>query len=138
MPSALGAPPPNRPASFSLTATEIVGNILFFVNCLATSLYVILSRAVLREFPSLCVTGWSYCAASILMVATCAAFNASTAAAHFVCPDCDSGGDGGGDNGGDDGDYAARWRVPTGALGALTYWIFAQVDMTCHIRIYHQ
>ena len=43
---------------------EVAGNCFFFVNCLATSLYVIRSKPLLRRFPALSVTAYSYMAAT--------------------------------------------------------------------------
>jgi len=83
-----------------------VGNFLFFVNCLGTSLYVILSKKVLQLYPPLTVTALSYNVAAVCMALT--AFFVSTSAKwmHFVCPECTS-----------------TWTIPSGAWGALAYFI---------------
>jgi len=46
----------------------VLGNILFAVNCLGTSLYVIVTKPLLRRYPPLSVTGWCYICASVGMV----------------------------------------------------------------------
>ena len=68
--------------------SEIVGNVLFFVNCLATSLYVIVSKPLLRLYPALCVTAWGYMVASCMMLVVALALNSWPAAVNFLCPDC--------------------------------------------------
>lgn len=94
----------------SALVDEIAGNCFFFVNCLATSLYVIRSKPLLRRFPALAVTAWSYMVAALFMAVTAVALNSSRAALDFLCKDC----------GGD------AWRVPEAALLALAYWILFQ------------
>lgn len=89
---------------------ELVGNCFFFLNCLATSLYVIRCKPLLRRFPALAVTAYSYMLASLMMGCTAVALNSARPALDFLCPDC--GGRG--------------WRVPAAALPALAYWILAQ------------
>ena len=82
---------------------ELVGNVFFFFNCLATSLYVIKSKPLLRRFPALAVTAWSYMIASLLMLATAVTLNNLRPCLDFLCPDCEGQG----------------WRVPVAALPAL-------------------
>ena len=92
----------------------LAGNCLFFVNCLATALYVLGSKPLLTArdgaLPALCVTAWSYCLASVLMVLTAAGFGASAALSSFICADCERG----------------AWHVPPGARWALAYWVVFQ------------
>ena len=86
--------------------TFLAGNVLFFLNCLATSLYVILSKQALRIYSSLTVTAWSYNIAAVIMAATALLTSTSTTLMDFLCPDCTS-----------------TWGVPTGAYWALLYSI---------------
>ena len=88
----------------------LAGNIFFFCNCLGTSLYVIRSKPLVRRYPSLCVTAWSYLAASVYMLLTAVCFNNWPAALDFLCPDCEGRG----------------WHVPNETLPALAYWIVFQ------------
>lgn len=86
--------------------SNIVGNLLFFVNCLGTSLYVILSKKVLRLYASVTVTAWSYTIAALFMVVTALLASTSTSVMTFLCPDCKS-----------------TWKIPSGAFFALSYFI---------------
>jgi drug/metabolite transporter (DMT)-like permease len=84
----------------------LVGNVLFFINCLGTSLYVILSKKVLRLYPPLLVTAWSYNIAALFMALTAVVASASPSFMTFLCPDCTS-----------------TWHIPSGAFFALGYFI---------------
>ena len=54
----------------------------------ATSLYVIRSKPLLRRFPALAVTAWSYMVAALFMAVTAVALNSSRKALDFLCADC--------------------------------------------------
>lgn len=84
----------------------LVGNFLFFINCLGTSLYVILSKNVLQIYAPLVVTAWSYSIAAIFMALTTLLASTSTSFMAFLCPEC-----------------TTQWHIPTGALFALAYFI---------------
>ena len=84
----------------------VVGNMLFFVNCLCTSLYVILSKKVLKLYHPLVVTAWSYNLAAVFMAVTASMTSISPTALNFLCPDCTS-----------------TWHIPPGAWFALLYFI---------------
>jgi drug/metabolite transporter (DMT)-like permease len=84
----------------------LVGNFLFFINCLGTSLYVILSKNVLNIYAPLIVTAWSYSIAALLMALTTLVASTSTSFMAFLCPECTS-----------------QWHIPLGALFALAYFI---------------
>mmetsp|Transcript_6668 Transcript_6668/g.9749 ORF Transcript_6668/g.9749 Transcript_6668/m.9749 type:complete len:231 (-) Transcript_6668:205-897(-) len=88
------------------TVHLIVGNILFFTNCLCTSLYVILSKRLLLIYDPLYVTAWSYNIAAIFMAITALLASSSTPVMSFLCPDC-----------------ASTWGIPSGAFFALFYFI---------------
>ena len=63
------------------------GNILFFFNCLGTSLYVICAKKLLEKgYPSTTVTGYSYILASVQMAIVALCVNTQSDAVHFVCP----------------------------------------------------
>jgi drug/metabolite transporter (DMT)-like permease len=86
------------------TVQLLVGNFLFFVNCLSTSLYVILSKQPLRLYPPLTVVAWSYNIAAVFMAVT--AF-ASAPLLPLICPDC-----------------TGVWTIPPGAaVWALVYFV---------------
>lgn len=87
-------------------AAYAVGNLLFFVNCLGTSLYVILSKKVLQLYPPLTVTALSYNVAAVFMALAAFLFSTSAPLMHFICPECTS-----------------TWKIPPGAFFALAYFI---------------
>lgn len=87
--------------------TFLVGNFLFFINCLGTSLYVILSKKVLHIYAPLVVTAWSYSIAALFMALTTLLASTSTTFMSFLCPEC----------------TGSQWSIPIGALFALTYFI---------------
>jgi drug/metabolite transporter (DMT)-like permease len=87
---------------------ELLGHALFFVNCLCTSLYVLLSKKLLQHHPPLLVTAWSYNIAAVFMGVTALLVSCSKATMEWICPDCD------GDN---------VWTIPSGAFFALGYFI---------------
>ena len=92
-------------SSYRLLAT-LVGHVLFFFNCLCTSLYVLLSKKVLKVYRPIQVTAWSYNIAAIFMVMLAYLSSLSGAAMEFLCPDCQG-----------------TWIIPTGAMWALAYAI---------------
>lgn len=92
-------------SSYRLMAT-LVGHVLFFFNCLCTSLYVLLSKKVLKVYRPIQVTAWSYNIAAIFMVILAYLSSLSDAAMTFLCPDCQG-----------------TWIIPTGAVWALAYAI---------------
>ena len=83
----------------------LVGNLLFFVNCLCTSLYVILSKPILQRYPPLFVTAWTYIIASILMLFTAVITGSIQELSSFFCSECSS-------------NY---WSIPQSAYPALLY-----------------
>merc|ERR1711871_847814 len=109
---------------------DLAGNILFAINCLGTSCYVIVAKPLLKKYPPLSVTGWCYIAASIFMAISAFSINSSPEVVQLICPpgnqtfnlinnvsmypcghgshlncSCDP------------------WNVPTDALLPLAYWI---------------
>jgi drug/metabolite transporter (DMT)-like permease len=83
----------------------LVGNSLFFVNCLCTSLYVILSKPILQRYPPLFVTAWTYIIASIFMLFTAIITGSIQELSSFFCSECSE-------------DY---WSIPPSAYPALLY-----------------
>lgn len=92
-------------SSYRLLA-NLVGHVLFFFNCLCTSLYVLLSKKVLKIYPPIQVTAWSYNIAAVFMVILAYLSSLSDAVMTFLCPDCQG-----------------TWIIPTGAVWALAYAI---------------
>eukprot|EP01059_Diplonema_ambulator_P019643 TRINITY_DN3326_c0_g2_i2.p1 TRINITY_DN3326_c0_g2~~TRINITY_DN3326_c0_g2_i2.p1 ORF type:complete len:461 (+),score=133.55 TRINITY_DN3326_c0_g2_i2:1162-2544(+) len=94
----------------STTNNPVAGNVLFFVNCLATSCYVILTKPLLssKTYMSISVTGWSYITASVLMAIAAVIINSNNTTLDFVCPSHDCKG---------------AWDVPTSMILALVYWV---------------
>ena len=93
------------------TSNPVVANILFFINCVATSGYVILTKPLLssKKYESISITGWSYISASFLMLITALVINTNDSMLDFVCPKHDCKG---------------AWSVPNAMIFALLYWIF--------------
>ena len=70
----------------------LVGNVLFFFNCLGTSLYVITSKvAFSRGYPPTTVTAYSYLCGALLMSVTAVAFSSSCQLVQLLCPASDDG-----------------------------------------------
>ncbi|CAB9501651.1 EamA-like transporter family [Seminavis robusta] len=84
----------------------LTGHALFFMNCLSTSIYVLLSKAPLRIYSPLLVTAWSYVIASMFMAITTYILTWSSDIMFFLCPDCQG-----------------PWNIPSGAWFALFYFI---------------
>lgn len=85
--------------AYGETAGEIWSNsaasFCFFFNCLGTSLYVIFSKPLLKIYPPISVTGWSYIVASVMMALS----------SLYYVHDADA------------------WHVPVDAWWALAYWV---------------
>jgi len=94
---------------------EFAGNVLFFINCLGTALYVIFSRGLLVKYPSITVTAWSYIFASVFMCIAASVINVVPGGLSFVCPP---------DEGSNEPSCDA-WSVPNNAatILPLLYWI---------------
>lgn len=108
-------------------STFLAGNVLFFLNCLGTSLYVIVSKVALgRGYPPSTLIAWSYLIGAAMMAATATGLSADCRVVAFVCPpppaaaeqtappsfSC-----------GDTPTSCEAWAVPPGAIPALAYWI---------------
>jgi drug/metabolite transporter (DMT)-like permease len=96
--------PSYGPRTGSVRNEILVGNFLFFINCLCTSLYVILSKKLLLVHPPLVVTAWTYNLAAVFMSATAFLTSLSTETMAFLCPDC-----------------TGTWTIPPRAIPALAY-----------------
>jgi len=94
---------------------EFAGNVLFFMNCLGTALYVIFSRRLLKSYPSITVIGWSYIFGSIQMSIATVVINNVHGGLAFVCPPEE----------GSDKPSCLAWHVPNNAatILPLLYWI---------------
>jgi drug/metabolite transporter (DMT)-like permease len=103
-------------------SSVFAGNILFFINCLGTALYIISTKPLLKKYPPMTVTGYSYIFASIFMFITAMGITTNDAGVNFVCPY----------------DEASKvppvmvgkfkcscpaWEVPSNAILPLLYWI---------------
>ena len=85
------------------------GSIMFFLNCSATVLYLILGRPAFKKYPSSTITGYSYIIATFLMIITAIIVASSDTVLNFLCSDCNG-----------------AWQVPTVTIYALIYWILMQ------------
>lgn len=96
----------------------LVGSFFFLINCLCTSLYIILSKTVLKIYSPLTVTAWSYTIAAAIMTVTCCLTSLSTRIMTLLCPE----------------DCAGPWHLPPGAYFAMAYFvIFVSVLSYCMV-----
>jgi drug/metabolite transporter (DMT)-like permease len=101
----------NQNSESPRSGSTLIGYVLFFINCLCTSIYILLSKQPLRVYSPLAVTAWSYNIASVFMALTALIISSSLNAMELICPDCKS-----------------TWGIPPGAWFALAYYIlFASV-----------
>jgi drug/metabolite transporter (DMT)-like permease len=103
----------------------VAGNILFAINCLGTSCYVIVAKPLVKKYPPLSVTGWCYITASIFMAISAVSINFSPDAVHLICPVDPSKNStifpcGAGSN---LNCSCSPWGVPIDAIMPLAYWI---------------
>eukprot|EP00727_Mastigamoeba_balamuthi_P000411 m51a1_g10367 hypothetical protein (437) ;mRNA; r:87776-89769 len=77
--------------SGSSMSSSIPANICFFLNCLATSLYVIASKPLLksRGYRPTTVIGWAYVIAALMMLVANAVVDFWRTALNKLCSDCD-------------------------------------------------
>ena len=106
---------------------DVVGNLLFFANCLGTSGYVIVVKlALARGYPPSTVTAWSYLCGACMMACVATGFSSNCELVNFVCP-----APAGGGSVGDLPSYTCGayenscepWAVPPSAVLPLCYWI---------------
>eukprot|EP00933_Yihiella_yeosuensis_P017538 TRINITY_DN14621_c0_g1_i1.p1 TRINITY_DN14621_c0_g1~~TRINITY_DN14621_c0_g1_i1.p1 ORF type:complete len:415 (+),score=46.82 TRINITY_DN14621_c0_g1_i1:114-1358(+) len=94
--------------------TSQLGQLFFFVNCLASSLEVIFWRKLLRGASSpmahISVMAESYLVAASLMAIACIGTSYSEFATHFFCPKCEGN----------------AWHLPPKALLAVIYSVIFQ------------
>lgn len=97
--------PSNTTSGFS----NLIGQVFFFVNCLGSSAYVILSKRVLNtgRYESLAVTAWGYLIAASLMAISSSTLSISKKATNLLCSDC-------GEN---------IWSVPKSAIPAMVWFV---------------
>eukprot|EP00471_Norrisiella_sphaerica_P000535 CAMPEP_0184480942 /NCGR_PEP_ID=MMETSP0113_2-20130426/2477_1 /TAXON_ID=91329 /ORGANISM="Norrisiella sphaerica, Strain BC52" /LENGTH=385 /DNA_ID=CAMNT_0026859765 /DNA_START=139 /DNA_END=1296 /DNA_ORIENTATION=+ len=95
-------------AKMQAGSAELAGNILYFFNCLGTALYIICAQPIMKTYPAMSVTGWSYIVASLMMMVACLVGNSVHPIYDFICDDCPPG---------------SKWHVPMNAVFALLYWI---------------
>lgn len=86
---------------------DLVGNLLFFYNCVGTAVYVLSMRVVTRRMPPYSGLAVTYVGATAGMVLTALVVSGTRGLPEFFCPDCDIG----------------FWEFPLGASYALTYWV---------------
>uniref|UniRef100_A0A7S2XFP5 EamA domain-containing protein n=1 Tax=Lotharella oceanica TaxID=641309 RepID=A0A7S2XFP5_9EUKA len=106
-------------ADFEAGSSELSGNILYFINCLGTALYIICSKPMFSVYPSMSITAWSYISAAIMIVITALVVNTVPEMYNFLCDDCPAG---------------SQWHVPPNAWYALIYWILF-TSVACYILL---
>lgn len=92
---------------FAISPSFLIGNFLFFVDCLAAALYILMSKKLLRTYSPLAVTAWSYVFAAPSMFILTLASSYSKKLQDFVCPACN-----------------ATFLIPSATIPALLYYIF--------------
>lgn len=103
----------------SFQSSNAVGNCMFLLNCLGTSLYVIFAKILLQKYTSLTTVAWSYMLASVMTGVVAGSLNTQCWFIHFVCPPSSS------------QTYACGpyenscqpWQVPRSAILPLAYWV---------------
>lgn len=88
-------------------SNEVMGNILFFLNCTGTALYVITCKPLLQSYPPISVTAWCYCTGSVGVFLTAMLVNNIPACLAFVCHDCNGN----------------AWDVPMITWISLLWWV---------------
>ena len=73
------------------TIRYLVANLLFLANCSCSSAYVILSKRMLKLYPPLTVTAWSYLMAAVFMFFATIISSMSSSVESFLCPECPTG-----------------------------------------------
>eukprot|EP01084_Bolivina_argentea_P138327 243556_1 len=86
------------------------GSIMFFLNCSATVMYLILGKPLFKKYKSSTITGYSYIIASFSMVIAALIVANIPSLLNGVCPDCNGN----------------AWHVPTVTIYALIYWILGE------------
>jgi len=91
-----------------------IGNGLFLINCLCTSVYVLSSRAPsFQRYPPLWITATTYTIAAGFMIPTAVLVSASKDLSAFFCPECEY------EHG--SSSSSSYWSIPPSAMGALAY-----------------
>jgi len=86
--------------------SALLGNIMFFLNCLGTACYVIVSRILVQELPPFTVVAMCYFVATIGIVVALLVVNSQPVLVGFICP------------GG-----CELWTIPSGMIFALCIWV---------------
>lgn len=95
-----------------LISMFLVGNALFFINCLSTACYILFSKDLLSKYPSLTVTAWSYLFGAPFMFLAAVLSSIIPVAEEVVCPSCVH-------------SDASIFRIPSSAMPALAYYVVA-------------
>ena len=109
--------------------SQFGGSIMFFLNCSATVMYLILAKPVnkryiffflfyffiilyniIYRYPTATITGYSYIFATFSMIIASLIIANVPSLLDGVCPDCNG----------------KAWNVPTVTIYALIYWILAE------------
>lgn len=91
------------------------GSVLFAINCLGTSCYILASKPLLASYRAISVTGWSYICCSFMMAVAAAVVNGVPSLTAFVCHDEDAAAVA--------ACVGAKWGVNPGMAWPLAYWI---------------
>ena len=104
-----------------------MGNVLFFINCLCTSVFILLSRTkAFQRYPPLFITATTYAIAAIIMIPTAILVSVSESLSNFFCPECPFDVDAIAITTASSSSATAAassnyWSIPPSAMGALFY-----------------
>jgi len=92
------------------SSAPLIGNLLFFCNCMGTVIYVMLTKPLLnsKRYSYITVSAWAYLIGACFSVATVFIVNSKAAWLRFFAPDVA---------------MAQAWVVPHSAILPLIYWI---------------
>lgn len=114
-----------------------MGNVLFFINCLGTALYVIVVKVAFRRgYPPSTVTAWSYLAGAVMMACVATGFSSDCALVQFVCPPPSNASSSSSLSSptftcGEYETSCEPWAVPESAVLPLCYWVAFNSCVAC-------
>lgn len=86
---------------------DVVSNLIFFVNCLSTAVFVLTMRSISARIPAFSAVALLYLGVTLTLFLVTLLVNACPPVQRFFCSDCSGG----------------VWTFPGGTLLALAYWV---------------
>lgn len=96
-------------------ARLLEGQLMFFMNCLATAGYIVMSKELLRKYHAAAVTSWSYLVACKLMTLSTMTLSRFPRALAIVCQDAD--------DAAQQECLSGAWTISHSMVWPLVYWI---------------